>query len=76
MGFKIAMRWRVEKEVLAGKGQFICGEKKCNLRDGLKTWEVNFGYMEHGEKKNALVKLRKHNILDPYPYKNWIRNLK
>ena len=56
---KIAMRWRVEKEVLTGKGQFICGEKKCTSREGLKTWEVNFGYVEHGEKKNALVKLRK-----------------
>lgn len=51
------MRWRIDKEVLAGKGQFICGEKKCNSREGLKTWEVNFGYVEHGVKKNALVKL-------------------
>ena len=24
----------------------------------MKTWEVNFGYLEHGEKKNALVKVR------------------
>ncbi|CAF0883437.1 unnamed protein product [Brachionus calyciflorus] len=55
---KIAMRWRVEKEVLTGKGQFICGDKRCSIREGLKTWEVNFGYVEHGEKKNALVKLR------------------
>lgn len=55
---KIAMRWRVEKEVIEGKGQFICGDKRCSERDGLKSWEVNFGYVEHGEKKNALVKLR------------------
>ena len=54
---KIAMRWRIEKEVLDGKGQFVCGDKKCSCTDGLKSWEVNFGYMEHGEKKNALVKL-------------------
>ena len=53
------MRWRIEKEVVDGKGQFICGNKKCQIRDFLKTWEVNFGYVEQGEKKNALVKLRK-----------------
>ncbi|XP_046371547.1 protein FRA10AC1 homolog [Haliotis rufescens] len=55
---KIGMRWRVEKEVVDGKGQFVCGNKKCNEREGMRSWEVNFGYMEHGEKKNALVKLR------------------
>ncbi|XP_070540798.1 protein FRA10AC1 homolog [Ptychodera flava] len=55
---KIALRWRVEKEVIEGKGQFECGNKKCKEREGLRTWEVNFGYIEHGEKKNALVKLR------------------
>lgn len=53
------MRWRIEKEVILGKGQFICGSKRCDARDGLKSWEVNFGYMEHREKKNTLVKLRK-----------------
>ncbi|XP_041370671.1 protein FRA10AC1-like [Gigantopelta aegis] len=55
---KIGMRWRIEKEVVDGKGQFLCGNKKCSTNDGLKSWEVNFGYLEHGEKKNALVKLR------------------
>ncbi|EDO47707.1 predicted protein [Nematostella vectensis] len=55
---KFAMRWRIEKEVVEGKGQFICGNKKCNERDGLRSWEVNFSYIEHNEKKNALVKLR------------------
>ena len=24
----------------------------------MKTWEVNFAYLEHGDKKNALVKVR------------------
>ena len=52
------MRWRIEKEVIDGKGQFVCGEKKCTIKEGLKSWEVNFAYMEHGERKNALVKLR------------------
>ncbi|BFZ01593.1 hypothetical protein BsWGS_04632 [Bradybaena similaris] len=55
---KIGMRWRIEKEVIDGKGHFICGNKKCEETDGLRSWEVNFGYIEHGEKKNALVKLR------------------
>ncbi|KAG9484812.1 hypothetical protein GDO78_008105 [Eleutherodactylus coqui] len=55
---KFGFRWRVEKEVVSGKGQFFCGNKRCDEKEGLKSWEVNFGYMEHGEKKNALVKLR------------------
>ena len=29
-----------------------------NIRKKLRTWEVNFGYLEQGEKKNALVKCR------------------
>lgn len=41
------------------KGQFSCGNKHCDGEEGLKSWEVNFGYVEHGEKRNALVKLSK-----------------
>ncbi|KAM8780637.1 protein FRA10AC1 isoform 2-T3 [Rhynchonycteris naso] len=55
---KFGFRWRVEKEVISGKGQFFCGNKYCDKKDNLKSWEVNFGYVEHGEKRNALVKLR------------------
>ncbi|XP_037068297.1 protein FRA10AC1-like [Pollicipes pollicipes] len=55
---KVAMRWRVEKEVVAGKGQFSCGSKHCDAREALQSWEVNFSYAEHGEQKNCLVKLR------------------
>ncbi|XP_014641039.1 PREDICTED: protein FRA10AC1 isoform X2 [Ceratotherium simum simum] len=55
---KFGFRWRVEKEVISGKGQFFCGNKCCDKKEGLKSWEVNFGYIEHGEKRNALVKLR------------------
>lgn len=55
---KIALRWRTEKEVVVGKGQFECGNKRCKEKEELRSWEVNFGYVEHGEKKNALVKLR------------------
>jgi len=53
------MRWRIEKELVEGKGQFVCGNKRCSNTDGLRSWEVNFAYMEEYVKKNALVKLRK-----------------
>lgn len=55
---KVAMRWRVEKEVCEGKGQFSCGNKHCSKNEGLISWEVNFSYCEQSEQKNALVKLR------------------
>ena len=58
----MALRWRTEKEVIVGKGQFECGNKKCNIKEGLRSWEVNFGYVEQGEKKNALVKLSKQHL--------------
>ncbi|XP_004510987.1 uncharacterized protein [Cicer arietinum] len=54
---KIGLRWRTEKEVMSGKGQFICGNKHCNEKDGLASYEVNFCYFEAGENKQALVKL-------------------
>uniref|UniRef100_A0A8B9C2Y5 FRA10A associated CGG repeat 1 n=1 Tax=Anser brachyrhynchus TaxID=132585 RepID=A0A8B9C2Y5_9AVES len=62
---KFGFRWRHEKEVISGKGQFSCGNKHCDEEEGLKSWEVNFGYVEHGEKRNALVKLSK-SILQGY----------
>ncbi|XP_043568401.1 protein FRA10AC1 [Chiloscyllium plagiosum] len=55
---QFGFRWRVDKEVISGKGQFCCGSKHCVEKEGLKSWEVNFGYIEQGEKRNALVKLR------------------
>lgn len=55
---KFGFRWRTENEVVSGKGQFQCGHKRCDKQDGLKSWEVNFAYVEQGEKRNALVKLR------------------
>jgi protein FRA10AC1 len=57
------MRWRIEKELIEGKGQFICGEKRCQNRENLRSWEVNFAYLEKEEKKNALVKLRMFKFL-------------
>lgn len=44
-------------------GQFSCGNKHCDENEGLKSWEVNFGYVEHGEKRNALVKLSESALL-------------
>lgn len=56
---RIAFRWRIEKEVVSGKGQFICAQKKvCDEKEGLRTWEVNFGYVEDDKPKYALVKVR------------------
>lgn len=51
------MRWQTENEMVTGKGQFVCGNRICHETKHIKTWEVNFSYMEHGEKKNTLVKL-------------------
>ncbi|CAL8281734.1 unnamed protein product [Merluccius merluccius] len=56
---KFGFRWRTENEVVSGKGQFQCGSRRCEKeQEGLKSWEVNFSYVERGEKRNALVKLR------------------
>ncbi|KAF6779431.1 hypothetical protein AHF37_01171 [Paragonimus kellicotti] len=57
---KFGMRWRLEKEVISGKGQFTCGSVQCSAGSDsrLRSWEVNFAYKERGEQRNALVKLR------------------
>ncbi|KAG0174241.1 hypothetical protein DFQ30_005283 [Apophysomyces sp. BC1015] len=55
---KIALRWRTENEVVSGKGQFVCASTRCDTTTSLNSWEVNFGYMEEGIKKNELVKVR------------------
>ncbi|CAJ0957556.1 unnamed protein product, partial [Mesorhabditis belari] len=55
---KIGMRWRTEQEVKSGKGQFKCGSRKCERTEDLSSWEVNFSYVEEGQRKNALVKVR------------------
>lgn len=55
---KLGLRWRTQAEVVAGKGQFSCGAKRCDAVDGLASFEVLFAYEEAGEAKNALVKLR------------------
>jgi protein FRA10AC1 len=63
---KIANRFRIEKEIVTGKGQFVCGEKSCKEEAGLRTWEVNFAYVEAGERKNALVKISKSSKIILY----------
>lgn len=55
---QVALRWRTEREVIDGRGQFSCGHKACTSRDALRSWEVNFAYTEHGGRHNALVKVR------------------
>lgn len=55
---KVALRWRTKNEVISGRGQFSCSEKRCSSKESLKTWEVNFCYIENNEKKNALVKIK------------------
>lgn len=55
---KVGLRWRTQKEVVSGKGQFVCGAKGCDEAEGLCSYEVNFAYDEAGERRQALVKLR------------------
>ncbi|KAG7395062.1 hypothetical protein PHYBOEH_004259 [Phytophthora boehmeriae] len=55
---KIGLRWRTEMEVVSGKGQFSCGNKRCDVRAGLHSYELLFAYVENGEKKRCLVKVR------------------
>ncbi|XP_038975578.1 protein FRA10AC1 homolog isoform X2 [Phoenix dactylifera] len=38
-------------------GKFICGNRACNEKESLGSYEVNFSYTEAGESKQALVKL-------------------
>ena len=54
---KVGLRWRTEREVVSGKGQFTCGGVNCDETQGLRVMEVNFRYEEDGKLKNALVKL-------------------
>ncbi len=53
----LGLRWRTREEVMSGKGATQCGAIDCNARDRLVVMEVNFRYEEHGEIKQALVKL-------------------
>lgn len=41
---KVGLRWRIEQEVLSGKGQFICGARGCDVAVKLESFEVG-GYL-------------------------------
>ena len=54
---RIAMRWRTEDEVVAGKGETGCARIGCSKKaEGER--EVLFEYVEEDEKREALVKVR------------------
>eukprot|EP01066_Platyproteum_vivax_P020396 Platyproteum_vivax@DN8302_c0_g1_i1.p1 len=55
---QVGFRWRTEAEVVRGKGQFTCGNLKCDIRNDLRSYEINFKYKENGLVKQALVKAR------------------
>ncbi|KAG5539059.1 hypothetical protein RHGRI_019573 [Rhododendron griersonianum] len=52
---KIGLRWRVEKEVISGKGQFVCGNKHCNEKDGLASYEENEFIFHHERNERQLL---------------------
>lgn len=54
----VGLRWRSHKETVQGKGQFTCGAVDCEERSGLASYELPFKYIEAGDKKVALVKVR------------------
>ncbi|KAI5786890.1 folate-sensitive fragile site protein Fra10Ac1-domain-containing protein [Pyronema domesticum] len=54
---RVAMRWRTEQEVKDGKGERVCAGLGCG-RGTEEEREVLFNYEEHGEGKEAMVKVR------------------
>ncbi|KAF8554468.1 hypothetical protein OG21DRAFT_1376044, partial [Imleria badia] len=57
-----ALRWRTETEVLGGIGETSCANTRCEhhrppCTPDLSTLELPFAYEEHGEQKEALVKI-------------------
>ena len=59
---QFALRWRTEAEVLDGIGDTSCANTRCALHrpdspTDLSTLELPFAYQEHGEQKEALVKI-------------------
>lgn len=70
---QIGFRWRTEHELYAGKGQFRCAQKRCESKLGLRSYEVDFKYVEAGENKRCLVKVR---LCENCAYKLHYRKLK
>lgn len=53
------LRWRTEREVLAGIGEESCASKGCTQTRRLRSFEVPFIYTEDGDaNKCELVKVR------------------
>lgn len=55
---QLGLRWRTRQEVLDGRGERSCGNKRCVNSRELSTIEVPFAYQEGGVQKKELVKLR------------------
>jgi len=53
----IGLRFRTEKEVISGRGQYSCGSKHCVSVQELHSYELPFQYIEEGVKKIELVKV-------------------
>lgn len=54
---KLGLRWRTRPEVINGRGERSCGNKRCLVSSNLVTLEVPFSYVEGGVAKKELVKL-------------------
>ncbi|KAI1236328.1 hypothetical protein IHE44_0001614 [Lamprotornis superbus] len=63
---KFGFRWRHEKEVISGKGQFSCGNKHCDENEGLKSWEIQITAVQ----KMVLQKLTFGKVLYEKQMKN------
>jgi protein FRA10AC1 len=55
---RLGLRWRTKQEVIDGRGDQSCGNKRCLGLEDLSTLEVPFAYQEAGVAKKELVKLR------------------
>jgi protein FRA10AC1 len=58
VGGQIGVRWRTEREVIGGKGDTVCANKRCSVATRLSTYEIPFSYRENNEDKMELVKVR------------------
>ncbi|KAF8252443.1 hypothetical protein K440DRAFT_633752, partial [Wilcoxina mikolae CBS 423.85] len=54
---RVAMRWRTEEEVKKGKGERTCAALDCEKASEGER-EVLFNYVEDGEAREAMVKVR------------------
>lgn len=54
------LRWRTEREVLAGVGETSCAAKQCRETRDLRSYELPFMYSDYGDdsQKCELVKVR------------------